>query len=86
MKSLIKNYVSKLTKKNLDKFAKKNDIYLKEDELNYLLNLIKNNIDDILKDDAKYLIGIKNNISNTNYNKLYKLYIYYKNRYKDYLF
>ena len=49
MKSLIKNYVNKLTKDKLNKFMKKKDIYLNDDELNYILNLIKNNIDDILK-------------------------------------
>ena len=86
MKSLIKNYVSKLTKEKLDGFAKKKDIYLNDSELNFLLDLIKNNIDDILKNDEKYLIKIKNNISTTNYDKLYQIYIYYKNRYKGYLF
>lgn len=86
MKSLIKNYVSKLTKEKLDGFAKKKDIYLNDSELNFLLDLIKNNIDDILKNDEKYLIKIKNNISTTNYDKLYQVYIYYKNRYKGYLF
>ena len=64
MKSLIKNYVSKLTKEKLDGFAKKKDIYLSDSELNFLLDLIKNN----------------------NYDKLYQVYIYYKNRYKGYLF
>ena len=86
MKSLIKNYVSKLSKEKLDNFAKKNDIILNENEINYLLNLIKNNIDDLLKNDKKYLSKIKNNISNTKYEKIYKLYTYYKNKYKDYLF
>ena len=86
MKSLIKNYVNKLTKDKLNKFMKKKDIYLNDDELNYILNLIKNNIDDILKNDQKYLTEAKNNISTTNYDKLYKLYIYYKNQYKGYLF
>lgn len=86
MKSLIKNYVSKLTKEKLDGFAKKKDIYLSDSELNFLLDLIKNNIDEILKNDEKYLIKIKNNISTNNYDKLYQVYIYYKNRYKGYLF
>ena len=86
MKSLIKNYINSLTKDKFDKFAKKNDIYLNDTELDYLLNLVKNNIDDILKNDTKYLNEIKNNISTTNYNKIYKLYTYYKKKYKGYLF
>ena len=35
MKSLIKNYVNKLTKEKLDGFAKKKDIYLNDNELEY---------------------------------------------------
>lgn len=86
MKSLIKNYVNKLTKEKIDKFAKKHDIYLSENELNYLLNFIKNNIDDLLKNDEEYLVEIKHNISSDNYSKIFKLYNYYKNKYKNYLF
>ena len=86
MKSLIKSYVSKLTKERIDKFAKKNDIILTDSELNYLLELIKNNIDDLLKNDTKYLSDIKNNISSINYEKIYNLYTHYKEKYKGYLF
>ena len=86
MKSLIKSYVNKLTKEKLDEFSKKKDIFLNDKELEYLLNLIQNNIDDILKNDEKYIENIKENISIENFNKIYKLYTYYKNRYKGYLF
>ena len=86
MKSLIKSYVNKLTKERIDKFAKKHDIILTDSELNYLLELIKNNIDDLLKNDTKYLSDIKNNISSINYEKIYNLYTHYKEKYKGYLF
>ena len=86
MKSLIKNYVSKLTKEKIDNFAKKHDIYFNDNELNYLLVFIKDNIDDLLKNDKSYLEEIKNNISSINYEKAYKLYTYYKSKYKGYLF
>lgn len=86
MKSLIKNYVNKLTKEKLDGFAKKKNIFLTDNELEYLLSLIQNNIDNILKNDEEYIENIKENISTDNFNKIFKLYTYYKNKYKGYLF
>lgn len=86
MKSLIKNYVNKLTKEKIDKFAKKHDIFLNENELNYLLNFIKSNINDLLKNDESYLDEVKRNITYNNYNKILNLHNYYKNKYKGYLF
>ena len=62
MKGLIKIYINKLSKEKLDKFAKKNDIFLSNKELDYLLNLVKNNTDDILENDNFYLNELKNNI------------------------
>lgn len=86
MKSLIKNYVNKLTKEKLDGFAKKKNIFLTDNELEYLLSLIQNNIDNILKNDEEYIENIKENISTDNFNKIFKLYTYYKNKYIGYLF
>ena len=86
MKSLLKNYIDLLTIDKLREFGLKNDINLTTQELKYLLNLVKNNYEDILKDDAKYLKELKNNINPSEYIKIQKLYLYYKNRYKGYLF
>lgn len=86
MKSLIRNYINLLTIDKLKEFGLKNNINLTDNELNYLLNLIKNNCDDILKDDTKYLEDVKSNINPTEFIKIKELYLYYKNRYKGYLF
>ena len=86
MKSLLKNYINLLTIDKLREFGLKNDINLTNQELKYLLNLVKNNYEDILKDDTKYLKELKNNINPSEYIKIQKLYLYYKNRYKGYLF
>jgi len=86
MKSLIKNYIDLLTIDKLKEFSLKNDINLNDNELNYLLNLVQNNFEDILKDDTKYLDDVKNNINNSEYEKVKELYLYYKNKYKGYLF
>ena len=86
MKSLLKNYINLLTIDKLRELGLKNDINLTTQELKYLLNLVKNNYEDILKDDTKYLKELKNNINPSEYIKIQKLYLYYKNRYKGYLF
>ena len=84
MKSLIKNYIDLLYVSKLKDFSIKNDINLTNTELEYLLNLVKNNYEDILKDDTKYLEDVKKNVNE--YQKVIDLYLYYKNRYKGYLF
>ena len=86
MKSLIKNYIELLSIDKLKEFSSKNNINLTNKELNYLLNLVKNNYEDILKDDTKYLEDVKNNINPSEFVKIKELYSYYKNRYKGYLF
>ena len=86
MKGLIKNYIELLSIDKLKEFGLKNNINLNNNELEYLLNLVKENYEDILKDDAKYLESLKNNINPVEYKKLKDLYLYYKNRYKGYLF
>ena len=86
MKSLIKNYIELLSVDKLKEFSLKNNINLTDNELNYLLNLVKNNYEDIIKNDTKYLENLKNNINHTEFIKIKELYLYYKNRYKGYLF
>ena len=86
MKSLIRNYIDLLNLDKLKNFALKNDINLTDTELNYLLNLVKENYEDILINDEKYLKEIKSNINNSEYQKIEDLYKYYKKRYKGYLF
>ena len=84
MKGLIKNYIDLLDLNKLKEFSVKNNINLSTTELKYLLNLVKNNYENILKDDTKYLEEIKSNINE--YQKVIDLYLYYKIRYKGYLF
>jgi len=48
MKNLIKNYIDKLSIDNLKEFSLKNNINLTNSELDYILNLVKNNYENIL--------------------------------------
>lgn len=86
MKSLIKNYIEMLSIEKLNEFGIKNDIHLNNTELEYLLNLVKNNWEEILKDETKFDEDLKNNINSNDLVKIKELFIYYKNRYKGYLF
>ena len=86
MKNLIKNYIDKLSTNDLKEFALKNNINLTDNEFEYLLNLAKENFEDILVNEDKYLNLVKNNINEKEFDKIKKLFIYYKNRYKGYLF
>ena len=86
MNILIKNYISKLSINNLKEFALKNNINLTDIELEYLLTLVKENFDDILVNEDKYLNIVKDNINPNEFEKIKELFLYYKNRYKGYLF
>lgn len=85
MKGLIKNYIDLLSIDKLKSFAIKNDINLNEEQLEYILNLTKNNWEDILVNDEKYFNLLKSKIDQTNLDKIKELFLYYKNRYKGYL-
>ncbi len=86
MNILIKKYINNLTINKLNEFMIKNDINLSNDELIFLLELVKTNVDDILVNSSKYLDIIKDKININEFNKIEKLFLYYKNRYQGYLF
>lgn len=86
MNNLLKKYVTTLTVDKLNKLLIENNIILNNNDLLTLLNIIKDNFDDILINDTKYLNILKEKLDTDNYNKIEKLFNYYKNRYKGYLF
>jgi hypothetical protein len=86
MKGLIKSYIDKLTINDLKDFSLKNNINLTDTEYEYLLNLVQNNFEDIIKNEDKYLNLVEKNINNEEFIKVKELFLYYKNRYKGYLF
>ena len=86
MNYIISKYIEKLKVDDIYKFAKKNDIYLTNNEANVIFKTIKNHWNDLIFNDYKvYLKKIKNEISNPVYLKLEELIEIYKEKYKDYL-
>ena len=86
IKKIINNKINNLTLEELKKLAINNNIILNNQELNYIYNIIKKDWNNFLyKDPNPILQNIKNNINQESYNKLYTLYIYYKNKYQNYL-
>lgn len=86
MKGLIRNYIDLLDINKLNEFGIKNDIHLNNEELEFLLKIIKENYEDILVNDSKYLELLKNNINQNDFEKIQNLFKFYKERYKGYLF
>ena len=85
MKKLLKNYINLLSIQNIEGFCYKNNIILNTEEKIYLLNLIKNNYEDILKNEEKYFFNLRNHINKTAYDKIIDLFYFYKQKYINYL-
>lgn len=83
-KFFIKKYVDKLTIQDIDNFAKSNNIYLDNEELNYMYSLIKTKWLNILSNDETILIEIKNKFNFEKSSKIENLYFEYKNKYKKF--
>ncbi len=81
MNNLIKIYINKLKKENIEEFFKNNNIQLTKNEIDILYNLAKTKYQDILNGDETEIYNLKKYIPEEKYNKLYELYLIYKKRY-----
>lgn len=83
---LIKNYISKLTLQDIENFALKHGIELNNDELNLVENYIKNDWHTIIYGNPRPILDkLKEQLENTQYQKIENLYIDFKTKYKNYL-
>ncbi len=73
----IKSYASHLTKDDINKFAKENNVILSSYELDFIYDTIQNHFDTILNDPNKILRIAKEKLQPGAYNKLYELYVIY---------
>ena len=83
-KKLIKLYIDKLNIDNIKTFLNNNNIYLTNNENIILYNEIKKNWEKVLNNDESSIFELSNKIDKYNYQKLYKLYLFYKEKYKNF--
>lgn len=83
---LIKNYISRLTLNDIDEFAKKHGIELKEQELKLIEQHIRKDWRTIIYGNPKPILdNIKTKLNNLQYQKIENLYIEFKHKYENYL-
>ena len=80
-KELVRGYINKLTTKDIEGFAKKNNISYTNDELLVVYQFIKYNYNELLDENIKVFEEIRNKVSPTLYKQLLNLYIEYKQKY-----
>lgn len=84
--NLIKNYVDKLTIKDIDAFALKNEVILSSSEKENILKIIKNNWYDLIYGDYEEILSSnRNSVSEDTYSKILILAQEYKKRYQSLL-
>ena len=86
MKSLLKNYIEKLTLDELRSFGQKHGINISQDEYQFILDLVQGNFEDMLNNEDKYLNILEEKINPVEFKKIKDLFLEYKNKYKGYLF
>ena len=79
---LISEYVSRMTLDDVNSFALKNGIILKDSEIKLIYDHIKNNWRTIVFGNPRGILDdLKEKLDSTSYQKVESLYIYFKNRY-----
>ena len=78
---LIEEYVNRMKKEDINKFALKQGIILNEEELDTIFTYVKNNYKTIIYGNPKeILLEVKNKVSDVTYNKIENLYIKFKDK------
>lgn len=86
VEKLIQEYVSRMNKDDINKFALKNGIILTQDELDYVFNTIKENWHTLVYGNPRAILDkTKCNVNELTYKKIENLYVYFKEKFKNYL-
>lgn len=79
---LISEYVNRMTIDDVNNFALKNGIILKDDEIKLIYDHIKKNWRTIVFGNPRGILDeLKNKLDNNSYQKIEALYVYFKNLY-----
>ena len=80
---LIKNYINKLQLNDIKEFTINNNIYLNNDEIIIIYDVLKNNYKDLLNGNYNNSFRIlKKNLIEKNYEQIKKLFFKYKEKYQ----
>lgn len=86
MFNIIERYMNKLSITDVDNFAKKNNVFLSEEELNFTYQFVKKNWQGIISNPSMLnLDRYKDKFSEENLLKIKKLFKEYSIRFKNYL-
>ena len=82
MYNLIKRYMDKLTKEEVQSFAMKNNIILTEEELNFTYTFVKKNWEMIIRNpNLLQFDRFKDKFSPENFAKIQRLFVMYYQKY-----
>lgn len=83
---IISNYIDKLSKKDIEKFANDQNVILNQQEVDLIYTNIKSNWYTLIHGNPNHIFKeLKENINSNAYNSIIKLYLEYKEKYKNYL-
>ena len=83
---LIKNFISKLSLNEIELFSKKNGLSLSDDELYLIHDYIKSDWHTIIYGNPRPILDdLRVKLDDFSYQKIEKLYIEFKEKYKNYL-
>lgn len=80
MEKMINSYVNKLTKSDIIKFASKNNITLKDFEINIIYDTIKKDWRTILSNPNQVFADLRNKVSPDTYNNIIYFYNLYSKK------
>lgn len=87
VQKLIENYVYNMKEIDVKNFASKNGIILNDEEVVYILNIIKKNYRTIIYGNPEPIFSdLKNKFSLETVSKAEKLYIEFKSKYETYFY
>ena len=83
---LIEKNIKSLTKEDILHYSKNENIILNDNEVEIIYNIIKNDYKILLYVNSEPIFNnLKSRINPTAYKKIYELYNFYKDKYKNYL-
>ena len=86
IENLIREHVSRLTKDDVNKFAKDNNVVLNPNELNVVYNIIKNKWRELIYGDYNSIFeSNRSSINSESYNKIKDLFDFFKKKYQRFL-